>query len=280
MLMYDVIRALEDYCTEHKLAHKFVGGVSYAGLLNPHTTFDIDIKHRIVSLKKHNELTSTRHDQTIRDIDLIVFTPDKSKLLELKQFIKHLPENIKIKDFPHISVEASIYPSMGRMQTWLQFVTSLQVDTDAEFGHGNIYLVFDQIREQISWKSLEDWQIKLENGLSYTVRHPLADYLAYHFRMPSGIKPKDEEKVKLMLPLVHRTLALGKKEGIDYESKEYYGSWMHFVKRLELAHGWTRTKADIMKWYWSSIGTDLAHGKGPVGKFLLNFSNAFTGVQQ
>lgn len=279
--MDTIIRDIENYCNTHGIEHRFVGGVSYTGLINPSTRYTIDIDKRIIAFKKHNKLEALRTDGTVRDIDLIIFTPSKQKMKDLKQYIKRLKASFQDKEaFPHISVEAAIYPSMGKLQTMFQFVTSILVDENGEWGTGNIYLTFDNIKQKIPWKSLERWKVKLENGLTYTVRHPYADYLVYHFRMPSGIKPKDKEKVQKIKQLLDETCLLGKQKGTDYESHEYYSSWVAYISKLHTSGGWIKLKAFATKLYWDTIGTDIAHGKGPVSKFFLNFSNKFTGVDQ
>jgi hypothetical protein len=279
--VYTIIRDIETYCNAHSIEHRFVGGVSYTGIVNAATKCTIDIENRVISFKNHNKVEALRKDGTIRDIDLIVFTPSKQKIKELKTYIKTLRAQAPDKQtFPHISVEAAVYPSMGKIQTMFQFVTSILIDKDGEWGTGNIYLIFDNVKQKIPWKSLEKWYIQLENGLRYTVRHPYADYLAYHFRMPSGLKPKDRVKVATIKNLIDETFMYGKQKGLDYRSSAYYASWVSYISNLQTSGGWVKVKAAATRLYWDTIGTDIAHGKGPLSKIFLNFSNKFTGVDQ
>ncbi len=281
-LLYSTIQQIENYCNEYDIPHRFVGGVSYAGLLNPETTYNLDLPAKTIQFSNHNPLELIRADGSVKDIDMIIFTPDEKKVIGLHTFVAGLRKQaLEANDlFPDVSIEATIYPSLGTRNALLQFVTALEVDTNATFGDGNIYFAFDDLKQTISWKSLEGWTIYLQNGTHYTVRNPIADYLAYHFRSPSGLKPKDKEKVLRLKQLADEVMELGKEQGIEYDSKDYYQPWKRYTDRLTHRTGLTGVKAVIMRVYWATIGTTLAHGKGFIGSILTKFANQFTGIKQ
>jgi hypothetical protein len=271
-----IITAIEAYCKKNSIDHRFVGSVSFGGLLTKETTYTISLKKRLIQLRKHKPLTLLREDNTIRDIDMILFCTDKEKIQKLKSFLEQVKKHFgKQEAFPLISVEATIYPAFGKRKKLLQFVTALEVDEKDQ-----LYLAFENVREKISWKSVESWQIVLEGGVTYTTRNPIADYYAYFFRSPSGIKPKDLDKIILLEKLKNAMIAEGEKYHIDYLSDEYFGNWKEFIENLQS----TKTlsilaKKQVVKLYWQTIGTTIAHGKG-LGKIFLSLSNQFTGVKQ
>lgn len=265
-----IISAIETYCNQHTLNHRFVGGVSFGGLLNDKTTAEINIEGKTVRLKKHNQETLFRKDKTIRDIDVIFFCGDKHKLSKFASFIADLRKNApKTEIFPDISYEPTIYPTFGKRNHFAQFVTALEVDEK-----NNVYLAFDDVRQKISWESVEPWTVILEDGMKFTVRNPIADYYAYIFRSPAGPKPKDEKKLRYVKKLADAVIALGKDSNIDYNSQTYYGAWQTYIEKLNKTENpMTNTKKFWLKVYWLTIGTLFAH-------IFTRSGNNFTGVKQ
>lgn len=275
----EIIQQIEDYCDQHKLNHRFVGGVSYGGLLNKKTTYDISITEKKVILQNHNPLTLLRNDQTIRDIDMILFCEDMKKFLAFKQFLIDIEQASwkQHKPFPLVSVENAIYETLGIRNPMNQFVTSLEVDKK-----NNVYLTFDDITQQIHWDSVEPWHVVLENGATFTTRNPIADYFAYQYRAPGGIKPKDIKKLVYLKILAEAVTEAGTKNtpAVNYFSEHYYLPWKDYIKKLDITtHPRIKVKKFLLVLYWTTIGTTLAHGKGAL-RYLLIFSNRFTGIRQ
>src|SRR5579859_8046157 len=86
----DIIITIENYCKTNYLNHRFVGGVSFGGLVNEKTIADINFSTKTITLINHNKETPFRKDKTMRDIDLIFFCEDKKKLSAFTAFIKSL----------------------------------------------------------------------------------------------------------------------------------------------------------------------------------------------
>lgn len=268
-----ILRELEQFCQEQGIDHRFVGGVSFGGLLNDKTICKIDIPNRTMYLKDYNPPFLMRLDGTLRDIDIILFEKDKKKIQLLKDFVEKLRKTYL--PFPLISIEATIYPSLGRRNPALQFVTAYEVDSD-----NHLHLAFDVIIYPISWRSVEAWTLVLDNKVKLTVRNPIADFYAYSFRSPSGIKPKDKSKVEQLKSLCQAVYAEGAKHHINYYSKEYYKPWQHFTEEIEKsAKLRIKLKRFILGLYWSTIGTWFAHGRG-VSKVTSGLANQFTGIRQ
>lgn len=281
----DCIKEIEDYCFKNGIQHRFVGGVSYGGLLNKDTTYEIDIQKKIVDLKKHNALTDLRKDGTVRDIDIIVLEGNLKKVSALQDFIYTLQEGILKKykvDLP-ISVEAAIFPEKGERNWLMQLVTAIEVEQSVVYGKGQLHLVFEDLKQPISWATMEAWKVRLENGVSYTTRNPLADFYAYSFRSPGGVKFKDINKLVFLKKMAHTMNAMGLNNNpkIDYNNSESYGSWKQYIHKLhDSSNVSIKLKSIFIRLYWNTIGTYIAHGKGTIGHFLARFATRFTGVRQ
>jgi hypothetical protein len=123
---------------------------------------------------------------------------------------------------------------------------------------------------------MEDWKI-IVGELQYTVRNPIADYFAYQFRSPSGIKPKDKDKLIMLGKLMQSVKTEGEKIGIDYFSQKYFAPWEEFINKIRITSDpLIVTKKVLMSAYWLSIGEYIAHGRG-LAKTLLSLHNKFTG---
>ncbi|NTU73814.1 hypothetical protein HGB07_06665 [Candidatus Roizmanbacteria bacterium] len=270
--MVDLIIQLSRYLNEHQINHRFVGGVSWSGLLNKQTTYNIDIKKRSIRLHKYNQLVLTRTDGSPKDIDIIVFIEKESDYQKLKLFALNLRKNYPQP--PIISIENARYEKAEQGNIW-QFVTALSVK------NGTLFLTFDSIREEISWESIAPWQVILDGGVTYTVRNPIADSYAYRIRVPSGTKPKDVAKLTELDKLRDEVIKQGKEIKIDFMSEEYFAPWKRYQMQLagssEIS---VQIKRTITKIYWSTIGTALAHGGGLLGIIAEKLSNQFTGSRQ
>lgn len=267
----NMVKAIEDYGRDNDLDHRFVGGMSYGGLLNDETTYKIDVSARTIWLDNHNSLFLLRPDKSVRDIDLILCTHHPEKIAPLKRFLNKLKWQVRVKlgFTPPISFEG-LAPYGTTPQGLMQYVTTIQVKDS------KVFLVFDKIRQPVSSQSLEPWHVVLEDGTSYTTRNPIADYYAYQFRSPAGVKPKDITKLIHLKKLADAVIAAGRKKSIDYASGDYYGPWQDYIDQLENSTlPSVRSKRFLTQLYWKTIGTTLAHGKG-IGKPVFAIFNFFT----
>ncbi len=273
-VMEEMVQQIEEFGKQHHISHRFVGGISYGGLLNDRTTYTIDVLNREVYLKRHNPLTLLREDGTVRDLDLIFLTQNQTEIRRLKEFIRELKWKTrnKISFTPSISIEGvRSIDDKTKTEQFFQYVTEIGLK------NGRYYLWFDEIKEKISAESLEAWTVVLENGMRYTTRNPLADYYAYQFRSPSGVKLKDIEKVKLLKKLSNAVIKEGLAVSITYTSKRYYQPWQSFIRKLQKSTlPAVLSKRAILAWYWETLGTSFAHGKGVLGKILFGIFNTVT----
>ncbi len=93
-----IIVALEGIFQRRGVSHRFVGGVSHAGLLEAgYRTETIDIAKRKIVYAPTGDLHFQKHSGTTRDIDVVTFCPDPQVMKvvrdEVDTYIKyHYPE--------------------------------------------------------------------------------------------------------------------------------------------------------------------------------------------
>ncbi len=265
MSVEEIIQEIELFCKKNSIDHRFVGGISFGGFLHAKTTWTIDIKKRVVTLKNHNPLSLIREDNTIRDIDLIVLSQEKKDMLQT--YVATLAK--QYKQFPSVSIESPIQVHKQQRNVLTQFVSALEIDEK-----NNIYFSFENIKQKISWKSIEPWTVVLADKTSFTVRNPVGDYLGYLLRTPSGLKPKDKEKIVYVKKLADDVIKQGKKNNIDYLSEEYFGTWQEFIDKISKSNNPSIViKKNITAIYWQTIGTSCS-------RIFSSLGNQFTGVRQ
>jgi len=275
-LLVDMIKNIEAYANEHHINHRFVGGVSYGGMLLENTNYDIDLANKTIHLHNHAPLEVLRGDRSVRDIDLIILTQDAKKIAAFRSHLESLKWDTRLRMgfTPPVSYEG-LFDLKTNAGGLLQYVTTIHTDGT------NPYLVFDKIQRKISWKSLEPWTLVLENGLCYTTRNPIADFYAYQFRSPAGIKPKDVQKIIRLQKLVEQMQKMGRKHHINYDGSSYYGPWQKYIEELESSPlSSVQTKRALTRWYWATLGTTLAHGRGIIGKPIFALFNLLNRIKQ
>lgn len=261
------VTALAKILKTFAIDYRFVGGVSFGGLLNEKTTWKIDIKKRRITLNNFTNLSLYRKDKTKRDIDVLLFEKDKGKIKKLRDAIAH-------DIFDTTTIESAIYYP-EKINPLLQFVTAITIDKK-----GVPSLVFGSLEQPISSMSLEPWTLVI-GDVQLRVRNPIADFFAYQVRSPSGVKPKDRSKIVLLKNLAEDVIKKGQEEHTDFWSENYYGPWRMYTQNLVTTTDLQiKVKKAFMKWYWDTIGPSLAHGFGLSGKLYSSLSSQFTGVQQ
>jgi hypothetical protein len=278
----DTIGAIEEICKDIPF-HVHVGG-TFTDLIGPKTTFTISPVSRTLILANYLPPTMIRSDGTPKDIDMIVGVKKKLDFLKLKERLKALtPTNKNHELFPSISVEPILYyPEWKPRNAIFQLVSGIDVDQA-----NTPFLVFGFNRTPISWKSLEKWKVTAGH-LEFATLNPFAHALRYPMRVPSGVKKKDKEikvendfrfnKMSLLMRLANQIYIAGLEVGIDYKNENYYLPWKEFLINgfLKKQSALTKVKAGITGWFWNSIGTEIAHGKGFLEPFS-HLSDRFTG---
>lgn len=281
-----IVADVDSILTEHCLGHRFVGGI-LPDLLNLEAIrmAQIDPIGKRLFLSTHLNPKILRQDGTVKDLDIVTFSPDINRH---KRALSNIAEKEKQakkqgQPYPFVALEPTCYPGKAKKSRLLEFVSSFVVDKN-----GQLYLKYDSIYEQITEKSVEKWTVRLSDNTTFTIFNPCAHALRYPMRGPGGIKKKDikpipdpfaphgyTNKISLLMSLSKRVQTEGLKYGIDYNSEEYYAPWKRFIlKMLKHPDISTKTKGLIAKLYWDTFGTALAHGKGiwqPISRLSTKF---------
>lgn len=257
-----LIVALESIFQKRGVSHRFVGGVSHAGLLEAGFHVEkIDIAKRTIEYTPTGNLHFQKHSGTTRDIDVVTFCPNSQVMKVVKD---EVDTYIKYR-YPQVSVtvENAFYDrTPHRLKS---FLTAYVYKKDVP------HLYHAPITVDIPEASLEPWLVKIGKDVAYTTRHPLADWYSYAMRSSSGVKPKDRVKRDLLGNMCNQIIELGLEHGVEYRSEGYFAHWATFVQRLaEDLSPDLRLKRTLTRLYWESpfwrIFTDNTH---PVGKILL-----------
>ncbi len=297
----DIISDFEKYSKEHDLQHLFVGGAlaDFEGL---DTKPWFDHENRTVTLTDHPEASMIRSDGTVKDIDIIVMTRDTAAIKAAREYFKERAAEAKSQGlpYPQVSIEATYYPEGPKRKILRQFVSALEVDQENSMSY-----VLGKTSEEIITESMAPWTYILDDGTKITGRNPVAQAIAYSLRVPSGVKKKDKDvivkepeilikdnpdkpgdieilgaerkynKTALVGRIAHQLIEEGKKRGIDY--KEMFRPWINYTVRLhDRPDFMTFLKGLGTELYWDTIGTQVAHGAGLVGK-LSSFNDKMAG---
>ncbi len=271
----EILSNIEQYFRQANLDHRIVGG-TVTDFIGPNTSFRIDPETRTVKLINPNGTTLTRPDGTIKDIDVIIFSPNRYKFEEAKRDVRAWGES-NGQPLPNISIEAARYPDWPERNKLKQFVTAFEYDKE-----GNPFLAFGSTKQEIRQNSLAPWTMNID-GISITILNPVAHALCYALRNPSGVKKKDKDrigdtkhnKMGVVGRFAHQVLIAGREKGVDY--KENYRGWLDYIHALRNnPDPLTGAKSRIIKLYWDTVGTSVSHGVGILHK-LSTLSDRFTG---
>lgn len=266
-----ILAGIENYCSQNNLNHRFVGG-TLTDLIGPQTEFEIDAAGKTIRLKGSNPQIMMRGDGTVKDVDLVIFSNNRQTYIEARNTFAAWARTAKAENipFPQISVEAAYHPGWPKRNRLKQFVSAFEVD-----GKGHLALTFGNVRQQIPHESIEPWTVILENGTRLTTFNPVAHRLCYQLRVPSGIKPKDRNKMPTLLEFAQKTIAAGLVLGINYVTM--YQPWITYIDKLQNhPDPLTKVKGTATKLYWETLGTQVSHGAGPLGR-LSRLSDKLSG---
>lgn len=281
----EIIDQIEQYCQEMGLDHRFVGG-TFTDFIGRNTEYKIDIANHTIELINPNGSTMTRKDNTIKDVDLVLFSADRTNILKAREEFRRrrLEAQKNGKPFPNISAETAWHPGWPKRNNLKQMVTVFEFDEN-----GQPYLAFGSIKKPINPESLAPWKVIIEDGRKITTFHPLGHLECYYLRSPSGVKKKDTEpidsydgagkkpysKLDMLERLAEKVLAEGRTTEVD--DKNTFRGWREYTNVLQnTPDPLIRVKAAMLSVYWGTIGTPLAHGVGPL-RGLSTLSNRFTG---
>lgn len=163
-----------------------VGGLVTDALLDERTVIDSD--NRTVIVDNDSIVPTVRPNGTMKDIDMLAFTPCVDSVHESLGEVRHrLREH-----FPQTSVSLSGYETEHN-DTRLQIVARTVVHDEE-----TLCLSMGSVRQEIPAAHLEDtWRLAYRD-MELSVLHPVAHLMSYRARSLAGVRPKDARKVGLL----------------------------------------------------------------------------------
>lgn len=277
-----VLNTAERILQDSGVDHRFLGGA----VTNPVslvTKVGIDTRQKKAVYQDIKPMSLVRHDGSIRDIDVIGFSANPDTYTEARRRF-HEEAILAHKQglpYPPISIEPISYLPPSFKQKLLQFVSTIYVNSD-----GRLNLSFGEVNQVIPDETLAAWHITFPGGLELTSINPYGIPKRYAMRNASGLKRKDKaieeirdgiaySKIDILTLIANSVTEQGLAQGVNYPAM--YKSWEDFIYNLQNHPDWlTAKKAAITKWYWDTIGTALAHGRG-IFKPFASLGDSFTG---
>lgn len=246
-----IIGRVEELATECELDHRFLGGLPSLAL-SAETCLLINADQRTAQVFGSPVRSLVRPNGTIKDLDAIYFNPDQTAY---KEFLK-LKESERKKarrqgrDYPIISFERARWPG-DYPNRWLQFVSSVEIGSAVD----TLVLAYGQTRQTVPKSTFDRWKLVFDGDLTISTIHPAAIPERYLMRTGSGnIKPKDQEKYKIMKRQAADVIEEYRKQGFDYEHD--FETWTQFIDKLRHhPDRLTRIKGLSVDIYWNTIGT-------------------------
>lgn len=278
----EILGRAEEILVRSAVDHRFVGG-AITNPINLATAVVIDAKEKKSKFHSHGPLTLVRGDDSIRDVDVIGFSPYPETYTEAKRRFEEERVRAKGRDLPYptVSVEPTHYPNWPARNRILQFVSTIDVDESGRF-----HLTFGKVDQEIPRETMEAWKVMFQGGLELTSINPFGLRLRYGMRNASGFKKKDlalefthegkpYSRLDVLARITNSVKEQGLAQGIDYEAS--YQSWQEFIYKLRFhPDPLTRAKALVTKVYWETVGTAMAHGAGILKPFA-KLGDKFTG---
>ncbi len=260
---------IRDVLDSYGFPYVFVGGV-ISSQIKPETQIGmVHPESRTFSLYQAEPPSVKRENGSVRDVDILALCPYQDYFEDAKAELKR-----NFKGVP-ITIEGIRYPYWPERKKLTQFV----VGTDAD-GMGRLFLAFDDIKVEVDPETLAPWGLITEYGI-LPVFNPVTHLFRYFVRVPSGLKPKDKEKVPLLAKLAIDFIKQSMTQDEITNFLRQYDNWEEFSERLGGADDtrklWTRLKIWATRTYWNTIGESVSNGTGKIGRVLGKLSDKFSG---
>ena len=171
-----------------KVPYIVVGGIGSQALINAD---EIDWDNHVVYLPSGVCLPCLRENGTVRDLDTLVQSTDKTVVKGCRQKIADaISDKLVVSAF-------GLNPYEKNRRGIFDFVGDRYVDNE-----GRLYWRLGGIETEIPVESLEQWLVKRDGETVCAVPNPVAQLGAYLNRSAAGLRPKDEEKVAALTSIV------------------------------------------------------------------------------
>lgn len=272
-----VARGFHDRMEDCEVPYNVVGGLGLHAVTN---SAEIDWDNHVVYLSNGICLPCLRENGTVRDLDTLVQSTDKTVMKSCRQKIADaIGDKLVVSAFGLNSYEKN-------RRGIFDFVGDRYVDNE-----GRLYWRLGGIETEIPpqnsvrWliergsnpetppESLEQWLVRRDGETVCAVLNPVAQLGAYLNRSAAGLRPKDEEKVAALTGVI---MPKGKISDIPVAYREQYLAFLKQSQKVAAARkklGWFGLKARLLSFLeHQDLAVQLAQGKldgvlsGIVGK--------------
>lgn len=187
---FEIVAGLNQSVREHTDTYYVVGGLASAALAHPGTRFDIG--QRTIIPPEDLTLPSARENGTLRDIDVLVLSPEEKKIDDVQNSVQSVVgDNLEISVFGIDSHEMYAEESRHWSRNFKEFLSQRTVDEQ-----GRHRYVLRPIEQTVSEESYEPWAMLIPSDDYIQVMHPVAQLMCYKMRSISGLRSKDAQKVE------------------------------------------------------------------------------------
>ena len=254
-----VARGFHDRMEDCEVPYNVVGGLGLHAVAN---AAEIDWDNHVVYLPSGVCLPCLRENGTVRDLDTLVQSTDKTVMKSCRQKIADaIGDELVVSAF-------GLNPYEKNRRGIFDFVGDRYVDSE-----GRLYWRLGGIETEIPSASLDQWLVRRDGETVCAILNPVAQLGAYLNRSAAGLRPKDEEKVAALTGII---MPNGKISDIPAAYREQYLAFLKQSQKVAAARkklGWFGLRAGLLSFLeHQDLAVQLAQGKldgvlsGIVGK--------------
>jgi hypothetical protein cdiviTM7_00195 len=227
-----VEHGIHDRMEDRKFPYNVVGGLGLHAVTN---AAEIDWDNRVVCLPNGVDLPRLRKNGTVRDLDTLVQSTDKTVVKSCRQEITDaIGDKLVVSAF-------GLNPYEKNRRGIFDFVGDRYVDDE-----GRLYWRLGGIETEIPPASLDQWLVKRDGETVCAILNPIAQLGAYGCRSITGWRPKDTEKVE---ELINAIMPNRKISDIPQECRDQYYTFREQSRKVAEARqklGWFGLKAGLL----------------------------------
>jgi len=227
-----VEHSIHDRMEDLEVSYSVVGGLGLHAVTN---AAEIDWDNHAVHLHNGVCLPRLRDNGTVRDLDTLVQSTDKTVMRSCRQEITDaIGDKLVVSAF-------GLNPYEKNRRGIFDFVGDRYVDDE-----GRLYWRLGGIETEIPLASLDQWLVKRDGETVCAILNPIAQLGAYGCRSITGWRPKDKEKVE---ELINAIMPNRKISDIPQDCRDQYYTFREQSKKVAEARkklGWFGLKAGLL----------------------------------
>lgn len=227
-----VARGFHDRMEDCEVPYNVVGGLGLHAVTN---AAEIDWDNHVVYMPSGVCLPCLRENGTVRDLDTLVQSTDKTVVKGCRQKISDaIGDKLVVSAF-------GLNPYEKNHRGIFDFVGDRYVDNE-----GRLYWRLGGIETEIPLESLDPWLVEQAGETVCAILNPISQLGAYTCRSITGLRPKDEEKVAKLINIV---MPNDKISDIPAAYREQYFAFLEQSRKVAAARkklGWLGLKARLL----------------------------------